>query len=73
MLNFQDKVANNTRLMIELTLPELDAFIPDHETLEVLYNRSEHFHNLKLNASQELYKSSQLIVITIKLIWLNIF
>ena len=42
MADFQEKSVNNTKMLIELNLPNLKAHLPSKQFLELLYNRSVH-------------------------------
>lgn len=40
MRGFQDYCVNNTKLLVDITLPIVTAFLPSRSLFEVLYNRS---------------------------------
>ena len=39
MLEFQDKAAGNTQMVLELTLPNVNLLLPSKDFFETLYNR----------------------------------
>lgn len=39
MLEFQEKTAVRTELVLELTLPNVNVFLPSRDLFELIYNR----------------------------------